>query len=328
MPCSLHAGALCYARSTPIGALCEEIPVLEGSIVPLVTPFKSNQIDERALARLIERQIDAGSHGISVGGTTGEPAALTIAEREYLVEASVRFAKGKAPVLAGTGSVSLDETLQLTRVAARAGVAAALLVTPYYVKPNQEGLYRFFGAIAEAVADLPLVIYNIPGRAGIDVQVQTLARLARDFRNIVGVKHSVKDLDAVSWTLKQCGPDFAVYCGLESLSYPMLALGARGMIAATGNWLPVDMAQLYEHAKSGRHTEAVELHYRLLEANDAVFWDTNPIPLKTVLSWMGLIEKEWRLPLGPTSPEIEMKLRTMAESYGLVRAREAADVRG
>ncbi len=292
--------------------------MLEGSIVPLVTPFSNGQIDAARLKGLIDRQIDAGSHGISVGGTTGEPASLSIDEREYLIEASVRFANGRTPVLAGTGSVNLEETLRLTRGARRAGAAAGLIIAPYYVKPNQEGLYRFFGAVAEAVPDLPLVIYNIPGRAAVDVQVSTLARLASTFPNIVGVKHSVKDLDVVSWTIKSCGPAFSVYCGFESLTYPMLALGGRGMIAATGNWLPDELVRMYEHARAGRHREAVELHFSLLEANDAIFWDTNPIPLKTVLAWMGLIEKEWRLPLGPTTPEIEARLRRMAEAYGLI----------
>ena len=293
--------------------------MLEGSIVPLVTPFKKGEIDTPALERLIERQIAAGSHGISVGGTTGEPAALSMEEREYLIAASLAAARGRVPLLAGTGTVNLDETLRLTRFAQKAGAAAGLLITPYYVKPNQEGLYRFFGAVAEAVPAFPLVIYNIPGRAAIDVQPATLARLARDFRNIVGVKQSVKDLDAVSWTLKLCGRNFAVYCGLESLTYPMIALGGRGMVAATANWLPESMAQLYNLTKAGRHDEALDVHYSLLEANDAIFWDTNPIPLKTVLAWMGLIEKEWRLPLGPTSPEIEARLHRMAESYGLVK---------
>jgi 4-hydroxy-tetrahydrodipicolinate synthase len=294
--------------------------VLQGSIVPLVTPFSNGQIDDRRLKGLIERQIDAGSHGISVGGTTGEPASLSLDEREYVVEASIRFANGKAPVLAGTGTVNLDETIRLTRAARSAGAAAGLIIAPYYVKPNQEGLYNFFAAVAEAVPDLPLVIYNIPGRTAVDVQVGTLARLARACPNIVGVKHSVKDLDVVSWTLKMCGPGFSVYCGFESLTYPMLALGGHGMIAATGNWLPEPLARMYDHAKAGRHKEAVELHFSLLEANDAIFWDTNPIPLKTVLAWMGLVEKEWRLPLGPTTPEIETRLRRMAEAYGLIGA--------
>ncbi len=272
---------------------------------------------------MIDRQIEAGSHAISVGGTTGEPAAQTLEEREHVIDLAMRCARGRVPVVPGTGTVNLEETLRLTQFAYKAGVAAALIITPYYVKPNQEGLYRFFGAVAEAVPDLPQIIYNIPGRAGVDVLPATLARLAKSFKNIIGVKQSVKDLDAVSWTLKLCGRDFLVYCGLESLTYPMTALGGRGMIAATANWLPEEMARLYDLARAGKHAEALDLHYFLLEANEAIFWDTNPIPLKTVLSWMGFIEKEWRLPLGPGSPEMEARLRKMADSYGLLKASTA-----
>jgi 4-hydroxy-tetrahydrodipicolinate synthase len=283
--------------------LSKEQRLLEGSIVPLVTPFKNGAIDDAALARMIDRQIDAGSHAISVGGTTGEPAAQTLEEREHVIDLAVRCARGRVPVVPGTGTVNLEETLRLTKFAHKAGVAAALIITPYYVKPNQEGLYRFFGAVAEAVPDLPQIIYNIPGRAGVDVLPATLARLAKSFKNIIGVKQSVKDLDAVSWTLKLCGRDFLVYCGLESLTYPMTALGGRGMIAATANWLPEEMARLYNLARAGKHAEALDLHYFLLEANEAIFWDTNPIPLKTVLSWMGFIQRNGDCRWAPALPK-------------------------
>jgi 4-hydroxy-tetrahydrodipicolinate synthase len=293
---------------------------LEGSIVPLVTPFKEGTIDEAALEGLVERQIEAGSHGISVGGTTGEPAALSLEEREEVIELALRFAAGRVPVLAGSGTVNLEETLRLTRFAHKAGAAGGLVITPYYVKPNQEGLYSFFARVALEVPDFPLVIYNIPGRAAVGVEVRTLARLAKAFRNIVGVKHSVKDLDVVSWTIRECGRDFKVFCGLESLTVPMLMLGGHGMIAATGNILPKEVARQYDLVKAGRYEEAVALHYHLLEINDSIFWDTNPIPLKTVLSMMGLIEKEWRAPLGPAGPEIEARLKEMAARYGLLEA--------
>lgn len=291
---------------------------LEGSIVPLVTPFKDGEIDEEAFGRLADFQIESGSHGISVGGTTGEPAALSVEERKRLIDLAMNSAAGRVPVLAGTGTVNLDETLEITRHAREVGADAALIITPYYVKPNQEGLYNFFGAVASEVPDLPVVVYNIPGRSGVPVKVETLARLRRDFENVVGVKHSVKDLDEVSWTLKTCGRDFKVFCGLESLTYPMLTLGGHGMVAATGNMMPRELAQMYEAVKEKDFDRALELHYQLLEVNDSIFWDINPIPLKTVLAMMGLIEREWRLPLGPPSPEIEEKLRDMAERHGLL----------
>lgn len=309
------------------GRLASVVVPLEGSITPIVTPFKDGAIDEAALARLINRQIEAGSHGVSVGGTTGEPAALATEERERLIQRTVEFVDGRLPVLVGTGSVNLDETRQLTQFAQEAGADAALVIVPYYVKPNQQGLYAFFAEVARSVPDLPLVLYNIPGRAAVRLEARTLARLSNDFPHIVGVKHSVTDLDAVSWTLKLCGPDFKVFCGLESLTYPMLALGGHGMVAATANWLPREVAKLYDHVQAGDFEKSRELHYELLEANEAIFWDTNPIPLKTVLASMGLIEKEWRLPLGPTTPDVEERLRAMAESYGLIKPAEGSVAR-
>jgi 4-hydroxy-tetrahydrodipicolinate synthase len=293
---------------------------LEGSIVPLITPFKDGEIDDDAFEGLIRRQIDAGSHGISVGGTSSEPGGMTVEERKHLIEQAMKVAGGEVPVLAGTGSVILDEALEMTRHAREVGAQAALVITPYYVKPNQQGLYDFFGRIAAEVPDLPIYVYNIPGRTGVPVEVETLARLRRDFENVVGVKHSIKDLDVVSYTLKECGRDFKVFCGFESLSFPMLALGGHGMIAATGNLTPRELAEMYDAWKAGDYERALDLHYYLLDANDSVFWDTNPIPVKTVLNMMGLIEKEWRPPLGPTTPEIEEKLRDMATRYGLVKA--------
>ncbi|WP_026234499.1 2,4-dihydroxyhept-2-ene-1,7-dioic acid aldolase [Calidithermus timidus] len=294
--------------------------LMHGSVTPLVTPFKNGRIDEAALERLIERQIEAGSHGISVGGTTGEPGTLSLEERKYLIELAVRLARGRVKVMAGTGTLRLDETLELTQFARRVGAAEALVITPYYIKPNQEGLYRFFGQVAASVPDMPVVLYNIPGRSGIEIKIPTVARLRREFKNINGLKHSSKDVEYVSELLRVVGRDFRVFCGLEALTFPMMAVGAVGTIAATANWLPKETAEMCEMLLQGRYAEALELHYYGLEANDAIFWDTNPIPLKTVLSWMGLIEKEWREPLGPTTPEIEARLRKMAEGYGLLVA--------
>ncbi len=292
--------------------------MFRGSIPPLVTPFKQGQIDEAALRRLIRRVVEAGSHGVSVGGTTGEPGTQTLEERKRVIEIALEETKGRVPLLAGTGSLRLEETLELTRFAYRAGAQGAMVIVPYYVKPNQEGLYRYFAEVARAVPDLPLVIYNIPGRAGVEIAPKTVARLRRDFPNVVGLKHSSKDLEYVSHLIQEVGEGFAVLCGLESLTLPMMSLGAVGTIAATANWLPKEVAGLCERALRGDYEGARRMHYYLLEANEAIFWDTNPIPLKTVLAWMGLIEKEWRLPLGPTTPEVEERLKAMARRYGLL----------
>jgi len=292
--------------------------MFRGSIPPLITPFRRGQIDEAALRWLVDRVIQGGSHGLSVGGTTGEPGTQTLEERKRVIRVAVEQAAGRVPVLAGTGSLRLEETLELTRYAKEVGAAGAMVIVPYYVKPNQEGLYRYFAEVARAVPDFPLILYNIPGRSGVEIAPRTVARLRRDFPNIIGLKHSSKDLEYVSHLLEEAGRDFLVFCGLESLTLPMMALGAVGTIAATANWLPKEVALLCERALAGDYQGAREMHFYLLEANEAIFWDTNPIPLKTVLSWMGLCEKEWRLPLAPTTPEVEERLRRMAERYGLL----------
>ncbi|MDX2006823.1 MAG: 2,4-dihydroxyhept-2-ene-1,7-dioic acid aldolase [Meiothermus sp.] len=290
----------------------------KGSVVPLVTPFKNGAIDEAAMEQLIERQIDAGSHALSVGGTTGEPGTMGVEERKYLIELALKIIKGRVALMAGTGTLRLDETLEITRAAYKMGAQGALVITPYYIKPNQEGLYRFFGQTAAAVPEMPVILYNIPGRSGIEIKIDTVARLRRDFANVVGIKHSSKDVEYVSELLRKVGRDFLVYCGLEALTFPMMCVGAVGTIAATANWLPRETAQMCQLTLDGKFKEALELHYHGLEANDAIFWDTNPIPLKTVLSWMGLCQKEWREPLGPGSADLEARLRRMAESYGLI----------
>ena len=287
--------------------------------------FRRGRLDEEALRRLVERVVQGGSHGVSVGGTTGEPGTQTLEERKRAIEVVLDQVAGRVPVIPGTGALRLEETLELTRFAKEAGAQGAMVIVPYYVKPNQEGLYRYFAEVARTVPDFPLLIYNIPGRAGVEIAPKTVGRLRRDFPNIVGLKHSSKDLEYLSHLFLEAGRDFLVFCGLESLTLPMMSLGAVGTIAATANWLPKEVALLCEKALAGDYQGARELHFHLLEANEAIFWDTNPIPLKTVLSWMGLLEKEWRPPLGPTTPEVEERLRRMAERYGLLpKEKEAA----
>jgi 4-hydroxy-tetrahydrodipicolinate synthase len=216
--------------------------MFRGSIPPLITPFRQGRIDEEALRRLVERVIQGGSHGVSVGGTTGEPGTQTLEERKRVIRLAVEAAAGRVPVLAGTGSLRLEETLELTRYAREVGAAGAMVIVPYYVKPNQEGLYRYFAEVARAVPDFPIVLYNIPGRSGVEIAPKTVARLRRDFPNIIGLKHSSKDLEYVSHLLQEAGRDFLVFCGLESLTLPMMSLGAVGTIAATANWLPKEVA--------------------------------------------------------------------------------------
>jgi len=289
---------------------------MRGSLVPLVTPFHHGQFDEARFQQLVEWQIESGSHGLVIAGTTGEPSALSLEEREHVLETAVKHARRRVPVLAGTGTNNHAETLRLTRFAKRIGADAALVVVPFYIRPSQEGLYRHFRTIADEV-DIPIVIYNIPGRTAVNMEPATIARLARDCRNIIGVKEANKDFEHVTRVLHLCGRTFLVYSGIELLCFPMLAVGGAGHVSATGNVLPREVAQLYDLAASGRWDAARELHYHLLPMNEALFLETNPVPVKTVLGLMGKIDPEVRLPLAPMSPENLDRLRQVMAAYGL-----------
>lgn len=290
---------------------------LRGSIVPLVTPFHAGALDEGALRRLIDWQIDSGSHGVSVGGTTGEPSALSPDERERAIAVTVEAVAGRVPVLAGTGSNNLQETLRFSAFAERAGADAILVIVPYYNRPSQDGLYRHFAAVA-AACPLPLVIYNIPGRTAVNMEPGTMARLRRDFPHVVGVKEANKDLEQVSRVLAACGRDFLVYSGIEALCFPMLALGGAGHVSATANVLPAEVARLYDLCAAGEWNAARDLHFRLLPLNEVLFVETNPGPLKAALGMLGRIDPEIRLPLAPPSAANVAKIRSVLAAYGLV----------
>lgn len=292
--------------------------MLRGSITPLVTPFRDGAVDVAALERLVEFQIEHGSHGVGVTGTTGEPTSLTFEERQTVIEAAVRAARGRVPVLAGTGSVNHDETLRLTRFAREVGVAAALVIVPYYCRPSQAGLYEHFRSVAEAVPDLPMMLYNIPGRSAANLEPATMARLRRACPNIFGVKEANTNFAQVSLDLHACGRDFGVYSGIETLCYPMLALGGAGHVSATGNVLPRQLADLYNLCEEGRWDDARDLHYWLLEMNEVLFIETNPAPVKAALGLMGLIDPALRLPLAPIGEASHTKLVEVMGRYGLL----------
>ncbi len=297
--------------------------MLRGSIPPLVTPFRDGAVDVAALERLVEFQIEHGSHGVGVTGTTGEPTSLTFEERQLVIETAVRAARGRVPVLAGTGSVNHAETLRLTRFAREVGVAAALVIVPYYCRPSQQGLYEHFHSVADDVPDLPIMLYNIPGRSAVNLEPATMARLRRDCPNIFGVKEANPNFAQVSLDLHECGRDFGVYSGIETLCYPMLALGGAGHVSATGNILPRQVADLYNLCEDGRWDDARDLHYDLLEINEVLFIETNPAPVKAALGLMGLISPELRLPLTPVSDANAEKLRAVMERYSLLRTNHA-----
>lgn len=292
--------------------------MLRGAITPLVTPFRDGAVDVAALQRLVEFQIEHGSHGVGVTGTTGEPTSLSAEERELVIETAVWAARGRVPVIAGTGSVNYEETLRFTRFAQEVGAAAALVIVPYYCRPSQAGLYEHFRSVADAVPEMPIILYNIPGRSAVNLEPSTMARLRRDCPNIYGVKEANTNFGQVSQVLHQCGRDFAVYSGIEALCYPMLALGGAGHVSATGNVLPRQVADLYNLCEEGRWGEARDLHFALLEMNEVLFIETNPAPVKAALGMMGLISPELRLPLAPISAVSAERLRTVMEQYGLL----------
>ncbi len=291
--------------------------MIHGSLVAIVTPFKNGKIDEDALKKLIEFQIENGTHGIVPCGTTGESPTLSHEEHEYVIELTVKAVRKRVPVVAGTGSNSTKEAIRLTRFAEQIGADAALLVVPYYNKPTQEGLYLHFRQIASQVR-IPLILYNIPGRSGVNMNPETVLRLAQECKNIIGVKEASGSLIQASKILYLCGRDFLLYSGEDALNFPLLAIGARGFITVTANVAPRDVADLYEFYIKGEIDKARDLYYRLLPLNEVLFIETNPIPVKAALSMMDKIAYEYRYPLCQMSDKNYQELKTALTDYGVI----------
>ncbi|HEX8751771.1 MAG TPA: 4-hydroxy-tetrahydrodipicolinate synthase [Nitrospira sp.] len=287
-----------------------------GSIVAIVTPFRKGKLDERGLGDLIEWQIANGTNGIVPCGTTGESATLTHEEHHRVVKLTVEVAKRRVPVIAGTGSNSTDEAISLTKHAKEAGADGALLITPYYNKPTQEGLYRHYKAVAEAV-DIPQILYNIPGRTGVNMLPSTVARLAV-MKNIVGVKEGSGSVQQASEIAQTCGDRLAVLSGDDPLTLPMMAVGATGVITVTANILPKEMAQLVASFLAGRIEEARQLHFKLSPLFAVLFCETNPIPIKEALGLMGRIDPELRLPLCSMGTENRNQLTRVMKEMQLI----------
>ncbi len=290
--------------------------MFRGAIVAIVTPFRDGKVDEEALRELIEFQIASGTDGVVPCGTTGESATLSYEEHERVVELTVEVVGKRIPVIAGTGSNSTAETVMLTRHAERVGADAALLITPYYNKPTQEGLYRHYKAVAEEVS-LPLILYNVPGRTGVNLLPETVARLA-EIRNIVGIKEATGDMNQVSRIIELCPEDFIVLSGDDFTTLPLLCLGGKGVISVTSNIAPKDVASMIDAFEAGDLARARELHYRLLPLHRAMFLETNPVPVKTALAMMGRIAEELRLPLVPMAERNREKLYKTLNDYGLL----------
>ncbi|HHD11537.1 MAG TPA: 4-hydroxy-tetrahydrodipicolinate synthase [Deltaproteobacteria bacterium] len=291
--------------------------MFQGCFTALVTPFKEGKVDEDALKRLLEIQIEAGVAGVVPCGTTGESATLSYEEHNRVIELTKELTEGKIKVIAGTGSNSTAETIMLTRHAEEVGADAALLITPYYNKPTQKGLLEHYGKIAEHTS-IPLILYNVPSRTGVNMLPETVARLS-EFENIVGIKEASGDLDQVSQIIELTGEDFTVLSGDDSLTLPMLAIGGRGVISVTSNILPSEVSLLCKHFFDGNLEEARKLHQRLQPLNRIMFIETNPIPVKTALSMMGLIEEELRLPLTTITDANRIKLEELLKNYGLIK---------
>lgn len=290
--------------------------MFKGSMIPIVTPFKDGKIDEDGFQNLIEFHIESGTDAIVPCGTTGESATLTHKEHERLVDTSIKTANNRVPVIAGTGSNSTDEAIKLTTYAQKAGADGALLITPYYNKPTQEGLYQHYKEIADKT-DIPLILYNVPGRTGVNMLPETVAKLS-EIPSIVGIKEASGSLRQICEIIYLCGEKCSVFSGDDFTNYPILAMGGRGVISVTANIVPDKVAAMWDAFESGDHTKAREIHYQLLSLNNAMFLETNPIPVKTALGLMGKISPEMRLPLSPMSQNNLEKLKKVMAKYKLI----------
>ncbi|MFY9402245.1 MAG: 4-hydroxy-tetrahydrodipicolinate synthase [Candidatus Omnitrophota bacterium] len=292
--------------------------MFKGSIVALVTPFKEGRVDEDKLKELVDFQIKNGTSGIVPCGTTGESATLTFEEHGRVIEIVIAQARKRLPVIAGTGSNSTEEAIALTKHAASAGADASLQVSPYYNRPTQKGLYEHFKAVADSVK-IPLILYNIAGRTGVNIEPETIAKLATTCKNIVGVKEASGSLEQMARIKSLCPPNFQLISGDDSLTLPVLSIGGTGVISVAANIVPADTAELVTSFKEGDIKEARRMHYKLLPLIKALFVETNPIPVKTAMGLLGMCSPDLRLPMSSMLPENLEKLKKALIDYGLLK---------
>jgi 4-hydroxy-tetrahydrodipicolinate synthase len=290
--------------------------MFQGSIVAIVTPFINGAVDEEKLRELVEFQIENGTDAIVPCGTTGESSTLNYVEHDRVIQIVIEQVKKRVPVIAGTGSNSTHEAIEITRHAKEMGADGALLVTPYYNKPSQEGLYLHYKAVADAVA-LPQVLYNVPGRTAVNLLPETVARLAVH-PNIVAIKEATGSLQQASEVLDLCGDNITVLSGDDFITLPMMACGAKGVISVTANIMPKEVAALVDAFNAGNMVEAKRLHLHLLKISNAMFIETNPVPVKTGVALMGKCSDEVRLPLAPLAAANRAKLTAIMKEYGLI----------
>ena len=295
----------------------EEETMFTGTGTALVTPFRRDgALDEPTLRALIKRQIDAGINFLVPCGTTGESPTLTHQEHLRVVEIAVELAKGKVPVLAGAGGYNTAEVIALARELAELGANGILSVTPYYNKPTQEGLYQHFRAIAEAVS-LPIILYSVQGRTGVNIEPPTIQRLSQ-IKNIIGIKEASGSISQMSTILNAVPEDFLVLSGDDAITLPLIALGGRGVISVASNEIPAEMSALTRHALAGDFAGARQIHRRFLPLMEINFVESNPIPVKTALAEMRLLEPVWRLPLVAPKPENRARIRAVLETLNLI----------
>jgi 4-hydroxy-tetrahydrodipicolinate synthase len=290
--------------------------MFKGSIVAIVTPFRDGKVDEEAYRRLIEFQIENGTGAIVPCGTSGESATLNMEEHSRVIDIAVDAINKRVPVIAGTGGNSTSEAIELTAHAKKSGVDGTLQVTPYYNKPTQEGLYRHFRAIAEAVP-LPQVLYNVPGRTSVNMLPETVARLA-ELPEVVAIKEASGNLGQMAEIVRLAGDKITLLSGDDNMTLPVLALGGKGVVSVVANIVPKDTADMVNAWEEGNVEKAKELYYRLFPLFQAMFFETNPIPVKTSLALMGKIQNELRLPLCPMAPANLEKLKKALQDYGLI----------
>lgn len=286
---------------------------LKGSLAALFTPFtEAGEVDHDSLRNMIRWQLANGTDGITLGGSTSEPGSQTIEERAAAIRTAADEIGDKAPFMPGTGTAKLDETLELTRAAVDAGADAAMIITPYYAKPTQEALYQWYATVAREFPEMPFVIYNVPSRTAVDVAPETVARLFKDFDNIVGIKETTKDFEHFSRVIHACGPELLVWSGIELLCLPLMALGGVGFISALGNMAPRAIADMYDAWEAGDLVKAREIHYGLHPLADLLFVETNPAPSKWVMAQRGLIASDHvRSPLISTTDAGQTKIKSL-----------------
>ncbi|MDP8212174.1 MAG: 4-hydroxy-tetrahydrodipicolinate synthase [Candidatus Zapsychrus exili] len=292
--------------------------MFKGLLVAIITPFKDGTIDENKFKELIEIQIKNGTNGIVPCGTTGESPTLTTKEHDKVIELCIETVNKRIPVIAGTGSNSTAEAIHLTKHAADAGADAALVVTPYYNKPTQKGIYLHFKAVAESV-DIPIILYNIESRTGRNIETETVAKLARDCKNIIGVKEASGSLEQAGDVKKACGDDFIVLSGDDALTLPMMDIGGSGVISVVANIVPKDVAAMVNAYNKGNKEKAFELNNKLTPLIKAMFIETNPIPVKHAAGLLGLCSREVRLPLCEMEDANLEILKNELKNYGLLK---------